>query len=336
MVYIVALGCLVWVFHDLHVRPLFAAMKIASLRIVALAVVLDILTYVLQGVRWRSLLLPVGTLGTLRATQGIYAGLFVNELVPLRFGELVRAFMVSRWLSVSFAAILPSIVVERFLDGLSLVAGVGVAAIFVPVPKALIRAGDILGATVLVATAFFIWIRFRNQQQFEDIEPDSRSSLVVKLSGYVSRLSQGLRDIGMSRELFLAALLSFAMLVLQILVLHFMMQACRIDLSLLTAAVIFLIIRLGTTLPNAPANMGTFQFFTVIGLCFFGVEKTTAAAFSIVYFGALTLPLWTLGLLAITFSGLKLETARWLWQGRSARELRHEVRVPGNCGSLGG
>jgi glycosyltransferase 2 family protein len=261
------------------------------------------------------------------ATQGIYAGLFVNKLVPLRFGELVRAFMVSRWLSVSFAAILPSIVVERFLDGLWLIAGIGIVAIFVPLPRALIRAGEILGVAVLVATAFFIWTRFRNQQHFGNIERDPQSS-IVKLFSYVSRFNQGLRDIGVSPRLFLAAVLSVAMLALQIFVLRFMLSACQIDLSFLSSAFIFLIIRLGTTLPNAPANIGTFQFFTVIGLRSFGVGKTVAAAFSIVYFGALTLPLWTLGLLAITFSGLNLQMARWLWQGRSVSELKHEVDVP--------
>ena len=115
-----------------------------------------------------------------------------------------------------------------------------------------------------------------------------------------------MRDIGSSRELFLAALLSIAMLVLQVVVLWFMMCACRIHLTLVTASVVFLILRLGTMIPNAPANVGTFQLFTIIGLTFFGVEKTAASAFSIVYFGALTVPLWALGVLAIAFSDLDL------------------------------
>jgi hypothetical protein len=46
----------------------------------------------------------------------------------------------------------------------------------------------------------------------------------------------------------------------------------------------FLFVRLGTAIPNPPANIGTFQFFCVLALSFFGVEKTVAAGFSIVYF----------------------------------------------------
>jgi hypothetical protein len=41
-----------------------------------------------------------------------------------------------------------------------------------------------------------------------------------------------------------------------------------------------LIVRLGTMIPNAPANVGSFQFFTFLALGSFGVEKTVAAGFS--------------------------------------------------------
>ena len=152
----------------------------------------------------------------------------------------------------------------------------------------------------------FLWISLGNRQQCEPHEQYSRSLRYRKISGYFSRFGRGVRDIGFSGELFLAALLSITMLVLQVVVLWFMMRACRIHLPLVTASSVFLILRLGTMIPNAPANVGTFQVFTVLGLTFFGVEKTSATAFSIVYFGALTVPLWALGVLAIAFSDLDL------------------------------
>jgi len=58
---------------------------------------------------------------------------------------------------------------------------------------------------------------------------------------------------------------------------------------LAACAVILVIVRVGTAIPNAPANIGSHQFFCVLALNLFGVEKTVAAAFSIVYFLALTL-----------------------------------------------
>jgi uncharacterized membrane protein YbhN (UPF0104 family) len=311
LVYTFATACLVWVFHDVHPRELLATMSIANWWFVALAIIIDILTYVLQGIRWRLLLAPVGRLSTLRATQGIYAGLFANELVPLRFGELVRAFLVSRWLSLQFTEVLPSMVLERFLDALWLAVGIGLAAIFVPLPKDLVEIGGALAGIVLFATLLFLWMVFRKKKEPECTENGSSPRALRGLLSFGLQLACGLRDIGISYRLYLAALLSAGMLAAQALGLWFMMLACRIDLSLGAAAIVLLVVRLGTAIPNAPANVGSFQFFTVVGLRLFGEDKTVAAGFSMVYFLALTVPLWTLGLLAISRTGMNLSTIRF-------------------------
>ena len=310
LVYAFAAACLVWVFHDVHPRRLLTAMSIANWWFVALAIIVDILTYVLQGVRWQLLLAPVGRLSSMKATQAIYAGLFTNELVPLRFGELVRAFLVSRWLSSRFTSVLPSMVIERFLDALWLLVGFGLAAIFVRLPKDLTKAGVLLAGIVLLAGLLFLWVIFRKEKEVECSRRRSSSRLLKGLLRFASLLSRGFRDIGASYRLYLAALLSAGMLACQALALWFMMLACHMRLPLGAGTVVLLVVRLGTAIPNAPANVGSFQFFCVLALSLFGVEKTAAAGFSIVYFLALTIPLWILGLLAVSRTGISLSTIR--------------------------
>ncbi len=312
LMYTFAAACLVWVFHDVHPRRLLATMTIANWWFVALAVAVDILTYVLQGLRWTLLLAPMGRLSPVRATQAIYAGLFTNEVVPLRFGELVRAFLAASWLRSGMGAVLPSMVVERFLDALWLAVGIGVVAIAVPLPKDLVEAGNVLGIVVLVAAAVFLFIVLRREKELESgAEPPSR--------GFISRFAAGLRNIGLGRRFYLATLLSGGMIACQALAVWFMMLACGIRLPLGAGAVVFLVVRLGTAIPNAPANVGSFQFFTVVALALFGVEKTAATAFSIIDFAALTAPLWILGLLAISRTGMTLTQIRSQVAGLRAR-----------------
>jgi hypothetical protein len=83
-----------------------------------------------------------------------------------------------------------------------------------------------------------------------------------------------------------------------------------LSLSFLGAVVVLLVINLGVSLPNAPANVGSYQFFCVLGLSVFQVEKSSAAGFSIFAFLALTLPLVFLGFAAFLRSGLSLGTIR--------------------------
>jgi uncharacterized protein (TIRG00374 family) len=312
LIYLIAVACLVWVFHDVHPQQLLAAMTISNWWFVILAVVVDILTYGVQGIRWKLLLSPIGHLSVLRSTQAIYAGLFANELLPLRFGELVRGFLVSRWLSSRLTAVVPSIIVERILDALWLAVGVSLAALFVSLPADLIEVGHVLGAVLLAITGAFLWIILRKKIELESgrPQPASSSGIVSRLLSLMARLVLGLHQIGTSRLLCFAALLSPAMLVCQALAFWFMMRACGIHLPLVAGVVVMLIVRLGTIIPNAPANVGSFQFFAVLALGLFAVPKTTAAGFSIVIFVALTVPLWTLGLFAISCTGMSLSTIR--------------------------
>ena len=88
------------------------------------------------------------------------------------------------------------------------------------------------------------------------------------------------------------------------------MTAYGMHLSFWVGAAVLLIVHFGTAIPNAPSNIGTYQFFTVLGLSFFGIDKTTAAGFSVAVFIILTVPLWVLGLLAVNGSGLSLRSIR--------------------------
>jgi uncharacterized membrane protein YbhN (UPF0104 family) len=107
-----------------------------------------------------------------------------------------------------------------------------------------------------------------------------------------------------------AAAISFAVLGFQSLAFCFMMPAYGLNLSLWVGVVVFFIVHLGTAVPNAPANVGSYQFFAALGLTLFGVDKATAAGFSIVAFLALTIPLWIIGSLALTASGMNPRRVR--------------------------
>jgi len=313
--YLFALACLIWVFHDTHPQRLLSAIHISNWWFLVVAVFFDVLTYVVQGVRWKLLLSPVGRLRSVKATQAIYVGLFTNEVVPLRFGELVRAFLASRWLNSGIGAVVPSMVVERFLDALWLVAGIGLVALFVPLPRTLVHAGDVLGAVVLVATVVFVWLVLRREQKLEHgeelaLNSARKSKVTAAISRFVGIVAIGLRDIGMTRNLYMAAGFSAVMLVCQGLAVWFIMLACGLKLGILAGAVVVLVVRLGTAIPNAPANVGSFQFFTVLALGLFGVDKTLAAAFSIVDFAVLTVPLWAIGLFSLAATGMSFGAIR--------------------------
>jgi hypothetical protein len=88
------------------------------------------------------------------------------------------------------------------------------------------------------------------------------------------------------------------------------MRSYGLHLSFLAAVVVLLVINLGVSLPNAPATVGSYQFFCVLGLSVFQVEKTTATGFSIFALLALTFPFVFLGFAALLRSGMSLRSMR--------------------------
>jgi uncharacterized protein (TIRG00374 family) len=322
--YAIAAACLVWVFHDVRGGTLLSQLRNISWGWAAAGVAFDVLSYLCQGLRWRLLLRPTGDISTVRATQAIYAGLFTNEIAPFRAGELVRAYLVSRWQRIDFLSTVPSMAVERLFDGIWLGIGIGVTALLVRLPKKLLDAADIFGGVVLAATALFIFLVVR-----ADTSPDRAQTTprglwkpLRVIADAIGRIARGIRDIGTTRYFYFSLLVSSLILVCQILSFWLVMEGYGLHLSLWAGAAVFLVMHFGTALPNAPSNIGTYQFFTVLGLALFGIDKTTATGFSVAVFVILTVPLWIIGLTAIALTGMRLgdirgEIAR-LMSGRRA------------------
>jgi len=311
--YLLALGGLIWVLRDLQPANLLGQLTRINWWWIAVALVCDVGSYVCQGVRWRLLLRPVGEITMVQSTQAIYAGLFTNEILPMRVGELARAYLVSRWTAAKFVAVIPSMVVERLFDGVWLAAGIGLVAMFTPLPADLLVAGDALGVIAILAAGLFIWFAFRQPKQARERRlPDwaPAGKLLRAAGGLFERMSGGLRGIGRTRAFYCSFAFSLALLILQTLAFWLVMRGYGIRLSFRAGAAVFLIVRLGTAIPNAPANVGSYQFFTVVGLTLFGVDKTLATGFSLVVFALLTLPLLLIGFVAFSRSGMTLMKIR--------------------------
>ncbi len=290
--YLLAAACLVWVFHDIRWGEMWTHVSRMNWWLLIPSVSADIGSYVMQGVRWSLLLKPLGRLSSLKATQAVYAGLFVNEVLPMRVGEVLRGYLASRWIPLHAAQVLSSMLVERFLDGIWMVLAVAAVIWTVPLPEYLVQAEELLAIVMVAAAILLVYLVTRTKR------------------GWLGHVACALREIGGARSIYGAAAFSALLLVLQAVSFWLVMLAYHIDLPLWHGAVVYLIVHLGTLVPGAPSNVGTYQFFTVVGLSLFGVEKTMATGFSVVVFLILTVPLWAIGLAAFGRAGLSLKTAR--------------------------
>ncbi|MFH1573645.1 MAG: lysylphosphatidylglycerol synthase transmembrane domain-containing protein [Acidobacteriota bacterium] len=306
--YGIALGCLIWVFHDVRWAALFSNLTAMNWWWVALAIVLDVAGYISQGWRWSLLLRALGRFSTLDAAQAIYSGLFVNEVLPLRVGEVLRGYLAARRLQTGIPAIVSSMMVERFFDAVWLALAVGATILLVPLPHYMLEAEEFLAGLVFAATALFVYLVLRPEKATgENLET---AGIAGRLRRMLAQLGGGIRDIGRSGQLYAGFAVSSLVLICQILAYWLVMRGYGMRLSFWHGAAVLLIVHLGTLIPGAPSNIGTYQFFSVLGLTQFGIDKTLAGGFSVVVFLVLTIPLWAIGVIAFGRSGMTLQQIR--------------------------
>jgi len=293
-------------------------------RFVLFAIAADVAAYVCQAMRWRLLLGTVGDLPLLRAAQAVYVGLFASEVLPMRPGDGIRAWLAARTLNTPVSAVVPSIIVERFFDGLLLSAAVGIVSLSMPLPSGFAAGARILGGAILLFAAVLGYAAAHARDNVRGESGNSSAARPAWIRTIAGEIASGIRAIGIARNTIVAFVLSMLLMIGQIAAFWLAMRAAAIDRSFLIAAAVLTLVRLGTVVPNAPANAGTFQVFTILGLTMFGVDRASAAAFSIVAFLILTIPLWLIGGVALAGAGTSLVALRASASGGVERGEMHD------------
>jgi glycosyltransferase 2 family protein len=299
MGYLLSAASLYWVFRGFDLKQAVEDFLSLDWRFVTLAVVSDLAIYFCGGWRWTVLLRAVGESHFWRSVQSIYIGLYANEILPLRPGEVIRCYLMHKWSDIPMSITLSAAAIERVQEGLWLVLGFLITTFYVDLPTAVEAGAQILAAVVLVLAGVLIFVATRKQDAHAVVA--NRKWHIV-----VSHIIDGIHAMGNRRPLLITFFASFLYLVLQIIPVWALMQGYGLDLSIWAASAVLIILRLGTIVPNAPGNLGLYQAMCVVGLRLFGVDKTTAVGFSLMMFGVLTLPLLIGGAIAVALSGLKL------------------------------
>jgi uncharacterized protein (TIRG00374 family) len=303
VMYALAIAALFWVFHDINIPVLKKDILHINWWLVALGMVVDLGRYVSQSIRWRFLLQPIGKIGIKKTLQALYAGIFINLILPFRVGEIVRAYLASCFSGIRFASVASSLIVEYFIDGLWFALFILVIAFFIPLPPQVMATARIFGVLIFVIVCLFTFVVFtkNNIPLFKNATWKPLALIVT----FLNNIKKSMRVIGTSKLFLLAFSISSLNLVFHILAFWIIMMAYGISLSLVSAAAVLLFVFVGLIIPNAPSNVGSFQFLCVLGLMAFGVDKTVASGFSVLVFVALTAPQLGIGLLAFSQSGQK-------------------------------
>lgn len=288
-----------WVLNGAGLQYIWFEIQHMRYRWVALAVLADIFVYLLHGWRWKLLLKPIQTVRFAHSVEAIYVGLFANEVLPLRAGELIRCFLLSKSadlpLSVSFASAL----IERIFDGIWLMACFFYCLHMGKLPGVLLKGGYILGILIVLLTAILGYAMYAREQSI---------ALFFGMAWprWFNTLIEDLHLIGHSRYLYFSFLVSGAYMLAQMLPIYMLVIANKLTVPWTASFTMLVLLRLSSIVPQAPGNLGSFQWVTAHTLIMFGLASGHAKRFSLILWAVLTIPLIIIGFVALALEGVNM------------------------------
>ncbi len=272
------------------------------------AIPLLLLSHYIRAWRWQLLLVPVkDRIGRGNAFSSLIMGYMINNVLP-RAGELFRPYALGKVENISKASTLGSVVLERLIDLLSLLIGLGILLL-------LFRgrlsdnfpwwenASIILGVLCFVLVAVLVLLLYRRNlvlriMQFA-LYPFSET-VKRKIVDVMHLFIDGMLVIRERKNIGAILLLSLAMWVSYIFMAYLPLLAFDIsgtELNLLAGFVLTIVTSLSVLIPT-PGATGAYHTFTVEALTrLYGLQREIALGYATVthaagYFSVIILGLY--------------------------------------------
>lgn len=232
-----------------HARPLG----------IVLAIVAYLASFVFRNLRWSIILGGRPTQGFWELFRILIVGWGVNNILPLRLGEVARASLLNMRRQLPFSYCLSTILVERLLDGFTLLL-LGVAVLLlVPEMSSLAQVGTIALIIVLgVLAVAYSALRWRT---FISAIP-----LPKRIAAVVQGIVSGLEILLNARGLLKVILFSIPVWLAEGLSFGLVAWSLNLDIPYLYILASLVMANLGILIPSAPGYVGTFDYFATLPL----------------------------------------------------------------------
>jgi uncharacterized protein (TIRG00374 family) len=273
------------------------------------AVAAGLLSHYFRSYRWKFMLLSIKPISTKSLFAATMIGFMANNLLPARLGELVRADALGRREGISRTGSFATIVYERIIDVFCLLVLLWVFLMKVPGPDWLARTAVwLLAANVLLMIAMLAMERYRGlvtrivEKLARPLNEKTRAKIHQATQGYLGGLS-GMTKVHTLLPIVLTSVPVWGFAMVGI---YLCFGALNMHPPLVATVAIVVLVALGSMIPSAPAFLGTTQYACVVGLGLFGVEKTEALAYSILYHAVQFFPVTILGFYYLSKSHIRL------------------------------
>ena len=290
----VATLCLYFAFNQVNIEDIYKALSNANKAYIFAAFTATFITFTLRSLRWKILLDSPKDIDLQKYISTTHIGYFLNNILPFRAGDIARAKLLSNNSNnIKFSFLVGSLVAEKIID----LWIVGLFSIFL----ILFGFNNVLGLefTIGILLLYIItsFIIFGNNSLANKIK---KQFSITKnfFEGYLL-VSKNKIKLGSISLLLWCSFVAY---------MYTLLKSLNIDLSFQQYVGITVISSIVTSLPIAPAAIGTYHLAVIYFLTLYGIEIDKSQTAAILLHSVFLLYTIILGYIYLSFEKIKFKS----------------------------
>ncbi|MFQ5641202.1 MAG: lysylphosphatidylglycerol synthase transmembrane domain-containing protein [bacterium] len=258
-----------------------------------------LLSHWIRAVRWGYFVEPVKNASLTSLFSAVMIGYAANNVFPLRLGEFLRAFALGKSEGISKSSAFATVIVERLVDILCLLVLLSGTILIYPLPQEIKNAGYLIFSFTLAGIVFLLFLMNKTEattRLLSRIMPKKIFSFVEKI---LKSFIQGFFVLKKSEHYLKITFTSITIWLLYAVVLYFIFIAFDFDenyhINFISGFVVLVTVSIGIMIPSSPGFVGTYHWFCMQSLAFFGIPQSEAFSFSVISHALNTVPFTIIG-----------------------------------------
>ncbi len=304
--FIISLILLYLSLRGIHFNDIWTILKNADYRLVLLPTLFIFLAALFSSIKWS--MIAGGNVKIKNTFTALIIGLFINNVLPARIGEVVRGYVLSRKEGLSFSFALSTVLVDRLFDLIGLLI---ITFVFFPKQSMPHHVSKAIYMLIIVLTICIVVFVLLSNRKTANIIANKlhavQKPLFVKIAKRLMEIQENLSRIKSPITIIYYIFIAFVQWIFMSSALYFVTLTIGISISFIYIPFICALLNMGLAVPSSPGYIGVYQFILVYLLAIFDIPKTQGFTASILFHASWYIPYNTLGFILLLKEHLKIK-----------------------------
>lgn len=307
---LIFIGLICW---NLDLKQLIATFKVFNYKVLLIFIPFYIAGLYLRGVRWKYLLCDNTDLTVKEAFFAFTTGNTLNSYLPARAGDFWRAYHIGKKLDQSKMKMLGSIILERIIDGVSVLL-ILAFAVLTYFKHSWVLKITYLASFLFIGSLIFFFLIFKFNKtniffnKLSEIGILSKfKPFLKKTSELINKFMEGFQALNNPKCLSIAFLTSCLAWGIECAITYVLILGFGQHYGFSIAFFIISFIALSTIIPSSSVFVGPYQYAYILALGIYHIEKSNALGIAFIHQVTIMLIITVISIIYFLFTDTNLK-----------------------------